>query len=738
MNVSSGKRVDGVATILVLLAFHSIVQYIGAFAASSTTLAAGPAEEAQIRKAVSEGWTVGLKGQVLRAGFLQDILVNRDVKVHRRGVRITDAIFVERIDLENAEILHEIRLERCHFEKGVNLSNSLFHKTLSFKGSTFTTRANFRRMEVRQDVVFTDATFDHELDFQRGNIAGGFEGSGLSCRSKEATATFKSMRVGEGMFLPSARFSGPVDLGGIDVGTQFGADGVLFDSKKGKVSFNAVNIRQDAFLRHAVFKGEAEFANAKIGRQFHADEAKFENKHGEADFANLKAGGTVSLGRAVFEGPTNFNGAEIGGNFEALEASFNSTSDPASFNGMQVSGSAAYTTAVFAGPVNCVGLEVEKQLAFKGAKFRNPWTTAHFNQMKVGETAFFDKVLFEGPVSFGKSQIGASLSGDEASFKKTADFSNVEVDGIASFCYSTFGGPVSLMDATFRDLSIEGDPRRPTIIPGLDLTQSSINRRLTLVNLVIANLDVPSLQVEGVAYFGGCRIMGRALFVRSKFESLVFSNIAWPERPGSVRLEGMKYSHIDDFTQGAIPERGDRLLRMLEVSRYDAQLYADLEASFRQRGNRNLSSAVFVAHKRRERKEVLSGFSWLVSAVCDYLLGYGRDPLPPLKCSGIAILTAWLVGWVVGWRKLQPKMEGSTPPKEVSEGDRGWKELLFSFLYSFWYAIDLFVPALDLQAQKVLKLEPHRGFATLWMGIVRLCGLVLVPTILAAVTGIIR
>ena len=58
------------------------------------------------------------KDQVLSADFIQKLLTGKlkDAPVHRHGVRIKHAIFTEPLDLVNAEVPHETRLDHCRFE----------------------------------------------------------------------------------------------------------------------------------------------------------------------------------------------------------------------------------------------------------------------------------------------------------------------------------------------------------------------------------------------------------------------------------------------------------------------------------------------------------------------------------------------------------------------------------------------------------------------------------------------
>jgi hypothetical protein len=87
--------------------------------------------------------------RVLSTSFLEKLLTKtfKGFTMHRHGVRIRNAVFVGALDLENAEIQNEVWLDSCRFEEGVNLSQTVFQKSISFEGSSFKT-ATFNSLKV--------------------------------------------------------------------------------------------------------------------------------------------------------------------------------------------------------------------------------------------------------------------------------------------------------------------------------------------------------------------------------------------------------------------------------------------------------------------------------------------------------------------------------------------------------------------------------------------------------------
>ena len=138
----------------VLATFAILITTGMALAATQVRSDCKPDVERWVLENVAAGTTADLSlcpesDRVLRADFLVDLLTDslEDVEVHYRGVRIANGVVAERLDLELAEISHEIRLTGFRFEGDVDLSRSVFLKGVSFAGSSFRS-ASFTEMKV--------------------------------------------------------------------------------------------------------------------------------------------------------------------------------------------------------------------------------------------------------------------------------------------------------------------------------------------------------------------------------------------------------------------------------------------------------------------------------------------------------------------------------------------------------------------------------------------------------------
>jgi hypothetical protein len=152
---------------------------------------------------------------------------------------------------------------------------------------------------------------------------------------------------------------------------------------------------------------------------------------------------------------------------------------------------------------------------------------------------------------------------------------------------------------------------------------------------------------------------------------------------------------------------------------YSADIYSSLEENFLRHGYRGDADLAFIEGKRHERKEHLHGLSWFGSSLLDGLIGYGRRPWK----AGVPCIVFIALGCVLfSPTKMEPQKPEDTPR-----------------VYNrFWYSLGLFLPFVNLQADNVWKPKADQTFLRTYMCLHILAGWILVPLVLAALTGLIR
>jgi hypothetical protein len=637
----------------------------------------------------------------LSAHFVENLLTAAlpGVKLHRHGVRIIGASINEPIDLENAQIPCEVWLEHCQFNANATFDGASFAGTISFENSAFNAEASFNSVKVGR-AVFSDAVFEGPVGFVLADIAGNFEADGAKFQNKEKTANFNGMKVRGYASFYSAVFEGPVDFGSTAITGNFEAQTAKFQNKEKGASFNSMKVGGDAFFFDTEFEGPVIFILADIASNFIAQGAKFQNKETEANFNRIKVRGyAFFFNGAVFEGRANFGSADIASTFSAERAKFQNKEKEADFSGMKVGGYVFFNGAVFEGPANFILADIARAFAAKGAKFQNNQREANFYSMKVGGDTTFDSAAFEGPVNFGSADVAADFKADGAKFqsKQTeANFNSMKVKGDASFGSAIFEGPVNF-----------------------GLADIARNFQAQLAKFQ---------NKEQTAHFNGMKVGGRAFFNQAVFEGPVdlryadfawldLSGASWPKAAAQFNLQGMGYKYIRAASKE--PQSHKALLNVADQSAYSADVYSHLEEFFLRQGYRADADDAFIKGKRRERRENLHGLGRLDSYLLDWLVGYGRRPWQ----AGIPCAALVALGCVLFSPKKMERQKPEDTPRVYSR---------------FWYSLDLFLPFVDLQADDVWKPKTNERFLRHYVRLHVMLGWILIPIVLAALTGLIK
>lgn len=540
------------------------------------------------------------------------------------------------------------------------------------------------------------------------------------------------------IWLDDCQFNEAVTFEHATFGGQVSLERTLF---KREANFAAAKFKGEAFLQKTVFEGPVNFRFADFARFLNANEAQFKDKTKGVDFDSVTVGDSVFLNDAVFEGPLDCGLANIASNLEIVDARFKSAEEAVTFNSAKVGHSVFCERSVFEGPVDFAGMEVAGGFSAQAVRFTNAKSTVNFNGLKLGDIALFQGAIFDGSLSFIGGKLGDTANFDNAVFKGSVDFSATDIarDFLAEgaqfvsqtqavllsvkcgrkgvFTGASFAGVVTFEDSSFLDLILGDTSPSAASIPKLDLSRSVIKRQLRIRRITVIDLEAQSMHVDGPAEFKDVTVNRSVNLSYAEFITLDLSGSVWPKDSSRCRLLGMTYKYI-----GAASNEFDshkRLLELVDRSSYTADAYGNLEQFFWRQGYRGDADRVFIAGKVRERKEYTAGIRRLGSWILDWLVGYGRHP------SNAGYFCAFFVG--LGWILFPAKKMELRRSAETGR------------VYSrFWYSLGLFLPFVDLQADKVWKPKKSCWFLRNYVRVHILLGWILIPILLAALTGLIK
>jgi hypothetical protein len=183
--------------------------------------------------------------RILRSAFLETILLNDDYRrvLTRRGVRILGARFVDQIDLENAEIKHDLTLENCQLVGGVNFSGLTSTRgitlssdkigsnvSIQLEGSHIAGSLNIRDSEVAGEIRAHTIVVGEAIYLNEG-------------AEFQAKIEITYAKIGESLNLAGATFLGDVDVEGTQIGADLNLDGASWGDDS---NLNLHNARADS------------------------------------------------------------------------------------------------------------------------------------------------------------------------------------------------------------------------------------------------------------------------------------------------------------------------------------------------------------------------------------------------------------------------------------------------------------------------------------------------------------
>jgi hypothetical protein len=468
------------------------------------------------------------KDRVLSATFLERLVTNsfKEVKVHRHGVQIRNAIVNDPMDLIGAEVPFEISLMDCFFLKEVDLSKTIFMKGVSFEGSTFASRAKFYAMKVGSTVSFDRAIFLGDTDAREIETSRNVTANEAEFRSPDQPASFSYMNVGGYASFISTKFSGPVAFVSADINIDFLASGAEFRNGNQWALFPSMRVGGNVSFLSTKFSGPAAFEGADIHGHLMIRGCEFRSAQGQASFVGMKVGGDVISEESIFSGPVNFDSAVITGHFKGRGTRFRSTTQPVFFSNMKVGGHLYFFGVAFSGPVAFVSTVIAGDFNGNNIEFSNSEHRITFNLMKVGGNVYIPKATFSGLVTFFSTEIRGHVEANGATFRN-ANFNNMRTGGNVLLPEVKFSGPVTFNSADIRgDLEANGAEFRDVNFGHMkvggyvNFQKTRFLGELIFVGAEITgNVTVHEAKVLGEATFMGADIKGNLEAVKSEFKN---------------------------------------------------------------------------------------------------------------------------------------------------------------------------------------------------------------------------
>jgi hypothetical protein len=635
-------------------------------------------KEADFNKAPGYGGDLDPNGpnglpesRILRSSFLETILLKDKYRsaLTRLGVRITGARFTDTVDLQNAELGHDLWLDRSLLEKGVNLEAVETRRRMAFDGSKILGTFNAAGSRISEDLSMYQTEFSDDVDlsraqvgnllFLRGSTVASINMNGLSVGKAlfmDGKAQFKEINlirahIAETLDLSGATVTGVLNMDGLSVG-----QGLAMGNKAQFKGINLIraHIAETLDLSSSTVTGKLNMNGLGVGQGlFMGDKANFE----EIDLGVAHIGGVLDLSSATVAGLLNLNQIHVDqALFMGNEAQFKEIN----LISAHIGGSLDLSSSSVTGMLNMNGISVDQVLIlrdkalFEEIDLRGAHTEQldlssstvtgmlNMNQIHVDQAVFMGNKANFAEIDLTVAHIGGQLvlDGSTVTGKLAADY--IDVGQTMTLGYG----------ATFTD--------------EIDLRSAKLGQDLYLSGgAFYKNVDLSGTQIGGVLGLESAQWLGSAtLDLTGAAAGGIDLSHSWPDR---IYLNEFTYRNLSNISPN-ISQQAETWFRKQD---YAPQPYEQLAGVLQANGLIGDATAIRYAGKERERRAA-SGLRWVWLFLLNYSIGFGYH---------LEYAFAWALGFVLlGWAVL------------YATGERTKHGFTLGLVYSF----DMLLPLVQL------------------------------------------
>ncbi len=626
------------------------------------------------------------KKRELRSSFLETILLKKPWRelIPHNGVYIIGAWFGDDgINLENAELRHQLKLEKSRFKGVVNFAHAISSFGISFKKSFFSRQFNISWAKIEGPLEMDKVKF-----YRRAKSKGAFVQE-TPIEEKESKWVFmRGLKVNSDLIMNDGNFL-PVDLQLAKIG--------------GRINLANSNFRQSGCPEFADQPFDRPYceesflmAGSQIDGEINMNQAEFLGKVSlrGAEVGNIVSMENATLGKELYMEGMRIKGDLVleGGNFQKVVMKGAEVDGDFLMSGEEKKGK----MATFGGDVEMYRIRVRDQLVIKGAKFSGK---LFIHGAFVGSNLDFSESTFDKEVNLNSANLGRNFYLDKAKFKDKLELVGITVSGTLSFKASRFpdlressfdkevrlnsaniGKDLILNEAKFqskveiyntkvadrlimRNARFSGSLSMNEISVGsnLDLRESIFDKEVKLKVAKIGRdlclckaefkdeLDMTGINVSGSLFFTDGRFSKSVIVSLSKIgiinyqdtyldtldltgthvNKVLVKSTANVKLPIKLILHGFTYDQfiLTGEKKGDIIQNEDLYKAwMTKVEDYSPQPYEQAATVLLKSGQPEFANTMLYAGKEREREKAwkehnIKGWLWLTGL--KYTIGYG-------------------------------------------------------------------------------------------------------------------
>jgi hypothetical protein len=421
----------------------------------------------------------------------------------------------------------------------------------------------------------------------------------------------------------------------------------------------------------------------------------------------------VEFQHCTFSGIVNFSGCAFKRTLSLYKSEFHSSID---LTGAEIGGSLILHGCTFLGKSDFVAISVKADCYAELVTFSSVEGNAFFNGAHFGGSARFKLARFLGGVDFATVSVGGQLNFFSAILSNDLPhisyrFSQMQIGNDAIFEKVKCNRPID-----FSSTQVHGN---------FKVKDARFECPITLMHPRTNKVDCTGLLVAGSCNFSLAALSNRLDLTDARIHVLDIGTNQWPVGGTKVVLDGMSFDRIRRERE---PVNFVRLKPFLAVASFYSPFYTALETSFKNGDDVVSADLAFHERHRHEREELFERhqwFDWFLECILLIGVGNGREPGRAFGWSLLVVL--------IGYFVFREKCPGTMTKME--QQDAAHAPRIYN---AFWYSLDLFAPAIDLQAANFWKPKQTSRIARHWMRFHRILGWIIVPIGAAALAGILK
>lgn len=211
-----------------------------------------------------------LDQRLLKSSFIETILLNPPYRnvLPRRGLRLIGAVIAGELDLNNADISAEIKIEKSKLLEGIRLDGATFHLGIAFNECYITGKIIANNLRGKPYFAI-EKSFIAEMDMSGSRIDGSLFANNAVFYSN---LTANGAKITDALFAEDAKFWDAVSFNGARIGESLVAPRSLF---LGEVILDNIEAGQSIVLNNATFFLNLQILGGHIGGDIILTESVF-------------------------------------------------------------------------------------------------------------------------------------------------------------------------------------------------------------------------------------------------------------------------------------------------------------------------------------------------------------------------------------------------------------------------------------------------------------------------------